>query len=59
MTIAELAKKYGVHPTSIDTWKRTAIDNMAAGFSRRGSDLGRTDEAQIDKLHSVAWQMIA
>lgn len=52
MTVAELSKKYGVHPTQIGTWKRAAIDNMAAGFSKRGSDLGRADEAQIDKCPS-------
>ena len=59
MTMAELSKKYGVHPTQIGTWKRAAIQNMASAFSKRGADPGRSDEAQIDKLHSVAWQMIA
>jgi transposase len=29
MTMAELSKKYGVHPTQIGTWKRAAIENMA------------------------------
>ena len=57
--MAELAKKYGVHPTQIGTWKRAAIGNMASTFSKRSGDPGRADEAQIDKLHSVAWQMIA
>ena len=33
MSMAELSKKYGVHPTQIGTWKRAAIENMAtAGF---------------------------
>ena len=27
MTLAELSKKYGVHPTQIGTWKRAAIEN--------------------------------
>ncbi len=40
MTMAELSKKYGVHPTQIGAWKRTAIQNMASTFSRRGSDQG-------------------
>ena len=31
---------------------------MAAAFTKRGSDPGRVDEAQIDKLHSVTWQVI-
>jgi transposase len=54
MKMAELSKKYGVHPTQIGSWKRAAIKNMAAAFSRRGSDPGRADEARIDKLHSKA-----
>ncbi len=32
MTMAELSKKYGVHPTQIGIWKRAAIDNMATAF---------------------------
>ena len=35
MTLAELSKKYGVHPTQIGTWKRAAIKNMVKAFSRR------------------------
>jgi transposase len=58
MTMAELAKKYGVHPTQIRTWKRAAIQNMASAFSKRGGDPGRADEAQIDKLHSKIGQLV-
>ena len=58
MTMAELSKKYGVHPTQIGTWKRAAIENMAATFSKRGGDPGRVDEAQIDKLHSKIGQLV-
>ncbi len=58
MTMAELSKKYGVHPTQIGTWKRAAIENMAAAFSKRGGDPGRVDDAQIDKLHSKIGQLV-
>jgi transposase len=58
MTLAELSKKYGVHPTQIGTWKRAAIKNMATAFSKRGSDPGRTDAAEIDKLHSKIGQLV-
>jgi transposase-like protein len=51
-TMAELSKKYGVHPTQIGSWKRAAIQNMAAAFSRRGGD------AQIDRLHSKIGQLV-
>jgi len=58
MTMAELSKKYGVHPTQIGTWKRAAIQNMASAFSKRGGDPGRADEVQIDKLHSKIGQLV-
>jgi len=58
MTMAELSKKYGVHPTQIGTWKRAAIDNMASTFFKRGGDPGRADEAHIDKLHSKIGQLV-
>ncbi len=58
MTVSELAKKYGVHPTQINTWKRAAINNMASTFSKRGGDAARTNEAEIDKLHSKIGQLV-
>jgi len=42
----------------IGTWKRAAIKNMAAGFSKRGGDPGQTDDAAIDKLHSKIGQLV-
>ncbi len=58
MSMAELSKKYGVHPTQIGTWKRAAIENMATAFSKRGRDPERVDEAQIEKLHSKIGQLV-
>jgi hypothetical protein len=59
MTMAELSKKYGVHPTQIGTWKRAAIENMSSAFTRGGSILEQVSIADVDKLHSVNWQVIA
>jgi transposase len=59
MTLAELSKKYGVHPTQIGTWKRAAIENMSTAFTRRGSRPEHVSIADVDKLHSVKWQVIA
>ena len=58
MTMAELSKEYSVHPTQIGTWKRAAIKNMAAGFSRRGGDPAQVDDATIDKLYSKIGQLV-
>ena len=30
LTLAELAAEHGIHPTKIATWKRQAIEGMAA-----------------------------
>ena len=51
MTLADLSKKYGVHPTQIRTWKRVAIENMATAFTRKGSAPEQVSRADIDKLH--------
>jgi transposase len=33
MTLAELSKKYGVHPTQIGTWKRAVLSDKCAQVS--------------------------
>jgi len=58
MTMAELSKKYGVHPTQIGTWKRAAIDNMATTFIRKGSAPERVSSADVDKLHAKIGQLV-
>ena len=58
MTLAELFKKYGVHPTQIGTWKRAAIENMATAFTRKGSALEPVSTVDIDKLHSKIGQLV-
>ena len=58
MTLAELSKKYGVHPTQIGTWKRAAIENIATAFTRRGTASEQVSAADIDKLHSKIGQLV-
>ena len=58
MTLAELAKTYGVHPTQIGTWKRAAIENMATAFTRRSAEPERVSAADVDKLHSKIGQLV-
>jgi hypothetical protein len=48
----------GVHPNQISTWKRAAIDHMATAFTRRGSEPGKGNEAEIEKLHSKIGQLV-
>ncbi len=58
MTLAELSKKYGVHPTQIGPWKRAAIENMATAFTRRGAAPEQVNAAEVDKLHSKMGQLV-
>ncbi len=58
MTLAELSKKYGVHPTQIGTWKLAAIENTATAFTRRGAALEQVSAAEVDKLHSKIGQLV-
>jgi hypothetical protein len=68
MTLSELSKKYGVHPNQISTWSEAgqhlirgikclpnaATRNMATAFTRRGSDPGKGNEAEIGKYWKMA-----
>ncbi len=38
LRLAELSKKYGVHPNMISGWKRAAVANLAQTFERGKSD---------------------
>ena len=58
MTLAEISKKDGVHPTQIGTWKRAAIENMATAFTRRGGASEQVSAADVDKLHSKIGQLV-
>jgi transposase len=58
MTLAELSKKYSVHPTQIGTWTRAAIENMATAFTRRGAAPEQVRAAEVDKLHSRIGQPV-
>ena len=58
LTLAELAAKHGIHHTMIGTWKRQAMDGMAALFE--GGDQGSkaASEAEIEKLHAKIGKLV-
>ena len=58
LTLAELSKKYDVHPTQIGIWKRAAIENMATAFARRGTAPEQVSAAEVDKLHSKVGPLV-
>ena len=58
LTLAELAAKHGIHPTTIATWKRQAIEGMAATFSGAGEAAKAAGDTEIEKLHAKIGQLV-
>ena len=58
-SLAELAAKHGIHQTMIATWKRQAIEGMAATFSGKGEAASPgVKEADVEKLHAKIGQLV-
>ena len=58
LTTAELAKKYGIHPTMISGWKKVAIANMASAFGGGSSVEPTISERDVEKLHAKIGQLV-
>jgi transposase len=56
-TIEELARKYELHPTQINTWKREAVSNMASVFGANNTDAVVDTEQQTEKLYAQIGQL--
>jgi transposase len=57
-TIEELAKKYELHPTQINTWKREAAAKLAGAFdSDGGSSNNEQQEELTEKLYAQIGQL--
>ena len=54
-TLAELAKKHGVHPTQIKDWKATLISQAESVFSRKNSNPENRD-GYLEALERKAGQ---
>ena len=50
-TNAEIASKYGVHVTQINTWKKKALEIFPEAFSRKRQRADDDQQALIDDLY--------
>ena len=55
-TVPQLASRYGIHPTQINSWKRQLIEQAAELFARSDS-VGKDKERSVDDLHRVIGQL--
>lgn len=54
-TMEELARKYELHPTQINTWKKEAAAKLAGAFETEGT--GSNTEQQEDQLEKLYAQI--
>jgi transposase len=58
LTVAELAKKHGVHPNLITNWKRQATAGMAALFETKSESAVEAQQSEVEKLHAKIGQLV-
>lgn len=51
-TVADLASRFGVHPTMIHTWKRALLEGASGVFERGGRKAPEIDEEQLRELRA-------
>jgi transposase-like protein len=55
-TVAQLASRFGVHPTMVSTWKRQVLDGAADLFDKRHKSRKQA-EAQTAELYRQIGQL--
>lgn len=57
LTMAELSKKYEVHPNMIAGWKRRLSEEAAGLFARGRGEPDKASEARVKELHAKIGQL--
>ena len=55
-TTAELAQRFGIHPTMITAWKKALVDGAGDIFDKHQKSRKQND-AKIDELHRQIGQL--
>jgi transposase len=56
-TIEELARKYELHPSQINTWKKEAVANMSTVFKGGSPEGEKPDEKETEQLYAKIGQL--
>ncbi|MBI6630064.1 transposase [Pontibaca salina] len=51
LTMPEQARKYGIHPATIDGWTEVAIESMVSALSRKAEVAPAIPQKDREKLH--------
>ena len=55
-TVAEIAKKYGVHPAMVSNWKRALLDGASEIFDK-GQKSKKQSDVEVEELYRHIGQL--